>query len=466
MATIVENIQTLQSIKSDIKSAILAKGGSVTDAFGGYAQAIKDLPTGGRDDEIEAALIEKRLNGEYSNSYVTSIPESFMYGNSLLTSVNFPNATYIGNYAFFNCSGLSSIVTPNATTIRDSAFANTIISKFDYPLVVELPSMLPSTIEYVNAPLVSYIGSYFFRSFTKLSSYNLPNVTYIGGNTFNNTGVTTADFPKTSYVGAQAFMNCSLITNVNLPNAQIILENAFQSCPNITSLVLSDKVYVNYLAFASCEKLENFSIPSQLVVNVTDNSITFPLSIMNQLSDANKITSYYSRSSSVEDSVWYGVISGIFSKSSLKSIYMENCWFIGDFTFNGFTSLNTAKFPNATYIGRCAFSSCNNILLQTIIIPKAEYIESQAFQRCSRLKTMYLPVVSYIGDYAFHGCSGLSVLTLLSDSVCTLGGVWALSSTLLSGSTGSIIVPASLVDAYKTADYWSSCSSRIFPYEE
>ena len=59
MATIAENIQTLRSIKSDIKNAIIQKGGSVTDAFGTYAQAITDLPSGGGGNEDLINLIER-----------------------------------------------------------------------------------------------------------------------------------------------------------------------------------------------------------------------------------------------------------------------------------------------------------------------------------------------------------------------------------------------------------------------
>ena len=45
MATILENIQTLNSIKTDIKDAIISKGVSVGNDFRTYAQAITDLPS-------------------------------------------------------------------------------------------------------------------------------------------------------------------------------------------------------------------------------------------------------------------------------------------------------------------------------------------------------------------------------------------------------------------------------------
>ena len=95
MATIIENIQTLQSIKTDIKDAIISKGGSVTDAFGGYAQAIKDLPSGGAGDESFAkGMITGVFPGDYSNiiynSSYTNVRDFAFYSTNL-KSVSFPN---------------------------------------------------------------------------------------------------------------------------------------------------------------------------------------------------------------------------------------------------------------------------------------------------------------------------------------------------------------------------------------
>ena len=95
MATITENIQTLKSIKSDIKNAIIQKGGSVTDAFGEYAQAITNLPSGGGGTEIEDALITRTLS-VYSNDRVSVVGDYTFYTYSNLTSVSLPNCISIG----------------------------------------------------------------------------------------------------------------------------------------------------------------------------------------------------------------------------------------------------------------------------------------------------------------------------------------------------------------------------------
>ena len=76
-----------------------------------------------------------------------------------------------------------------------------------------------------------------------------------------------------------------------------------------------------------------------------------------------------------------------------------------------------------------------------------------AFQYCSSLTTLSVPLCSSIGNYAFYGCSSFSTLYLASNSVVTLGGasVFTYTQIYYSSKYGSIFVPASLVDAYKSA---------------
>ena len=91
MATIIENIQTLQSIKTDIKDAIISKGGSVTDAFGGYAQAIKDLPSGGGDDE---SFAKGMITGVFPGDYSNIIYEKYRVKIKTITIEEYKNLAY------------------------------------------------------------------------------------------------------------------------------------------------------------------------------------------------------------------------------------------------------------------------------------------------------------------------------------------------------------------------------------
>jgi len=67
---------------------------------------------------------------------------------------------------------------------------------------------------------------------------------------------------------------------------------------------------------------------------------------------------------------------------------------------------------------------------------------------------------------AFYGCNNLIKFINYYSSVATLAQANAFASTPMSestytGSFGSIYVPASLVDAYKTATNWATYADRI-----
>ena len=123
MATIAENIQTLRSIKSDIKNAITDKGGNVGNDFKTYAQAITNLPSGGGNEDL-VNLIERDITSLSIPDGTTKIGYGAFYNCSSLTSVTIPNrVTSIGYGAFSFCSSLTSVTISNSvTSIDGSAF--------------------------------------------------------------------------------------------------------------------------------------------------------------------------------------------------------------------------------------------------------------------------------------------------------------------------------------------------------
>ena len=194
MATIAENIQTLRSIKSDIKNAITDKGGSIGNDFKTYAQAITNLPSGGGGgNENEDALVQRTIS-VYSNDRVSRV----------------------GKYAFAYCSNLTSI----------------------------------------NLPLCEYISSCAFQSCYSLTSVNLPKVTYIGINTFYDcSALTFISLPICSYVDTTAFYYCTSLPFISLPNCLSVGNNAFQQCSALSFISLPNCLSVNGFAFYMCNNL-------------------------------------------------------------------------------------------------------------------------------------------------------------------------------------------------------------------
>ena len=181
MATIAENIQTLRSIKSDIKNAISQKGGSVTDAFGTYAQAITNLPSGGGGNEDLINLIERDLTTLNIPDGTTKIGNHTFQNCSALTNITIPDSvTQIGEYAFYSCKALTVVTIGNGVTnIGTNAFyACSALTEITIPDgVTSIDSYVLygcSTLTEITIPDgVTSIGSYALKNCSSLTSITI-----------------------------------------------------------------------------------------------------------------------------------------------------------------------------------------------------------------------------------------------------------------------------------------------------
>ena len=147
---------------------------------------------------------------------------------------------------------------------------------------------------------------------------------------------------------------------------------------------------------------------------------------------------------------------------SLSQISIPKCSYIGKEAFYYCLYLSQISLPKCSYIGSSAFAINR---FSSINLPVCEYIGDSAFYSCNFLSQVNLPACSYIGDGAFYTCRSLNRITIGYSSICSLYGSTVFDRTKITSSIGSIYVPASLVNAYKSAVNWSYFSSRIFPIE-
>ena len=178
-----------------------------------------------------------------------------------------------------------------------------------------------------------------------------------------------------SYIGANAFSNCTLLSGVTLPvDLQDIGPFAFCGCGMLRMLNLPPNlVTVGDEAFARCDELTDIILPESL-----------------------RFMGY----------------AAFRNDTALQNVHALGAVILPDYAFYGCTALATADLSNVTEIGRSAFEGCT--ALETVTLPsKASGIGSRAFYGCTALPGMRIPLgVATVEPSTFEGCTALTTVTL------------------------------------------------------
>lgn len=452
MSQLIDNLNIIESVKTDIKSAIEAKGVDMTGiSFPGYASKIGEISGGGGWDQKSLTEGANDItNLDNSASFVASY--AFAYNMNIQT-VNLPYATTVGSSAFFYCSSLIQ----------------------------------------VSLPMCSYIGRYAFWECVSLLQVNLPVCNKIDTFAFDGcTSLSQISLPKCSYIGNYAFYSCSSLSQVDLPVCSFIGNQAFYDT-NLTSLTLGSNSVVSLSG-------DNQFPPTDML------SIYVPGSLYSQYITNHKWISYSSYIMSLIDNIptlsfenglLYGSISAISSAdwtnlgittTDIISVSLPNCLSVADQTFKNCSSLQTISLPMCEYIGSSAFDFCPAIS-GTLYFPSCTYLGQRAFGHRSlpsiapgRVDRVILPAVSSMSDYTLYlnGCSyiyfGASTITFnrnvyytYSSSNCSVyiaaqNISWSYSGTAQKSFTTTsnivdVYVRSELVQTLQNNAYWRKCRS-------
>ena len=346
MSQLIDNLNIIESVKTDIKSAIEAKGVDMTGvSFPGYASKIGEISGGGVKPS-----------------------------GSLEISEN-------GVYDVYSYASASVDVHPSAS------LSETYISNGSYNITGEFNGGVIT----VDVPAPQFVTETLNVS---------ANGTYNPGEGVDGYSQVVVDVPQSGW--DQKSLTEGAIEIINLDNtASFVINNAFNGNINIKTVNLPYATSVGNYAFQNC--------------------------------------------------------------SSLSQVNLPVCSYIGNNVFENCRSLSQVNLPVCSYIGLGVFWGCTS--LPQLNLPVCSYINGYAFYNCKSLSQVSLPVCSKIGGDAFQNCTSLSIITLGYSSVCSLVSSTVFSKTQITSSKGSIYVPASLVDSYKSATDWSYFSNRIFPIE-
>ena len=377
-----------------------------------------------------------------------------------LKSIDLPEATYIGSSAFYSCSSLSQINIPKVSVISQGAFSGCNSLKSIYaPECISFSGGIQfnmcTELETVDFPILYSMSGYTFNSCHKLVSVSMPLLLNINKGTFAYcSALSELNLPLLlSFFSDNNFTNCSSLEKISLPLCYNFgyysqYRNQFYNCSSLKEVTIGTGLYMvpQYVS------LDSYFIANNGVINIDAEIYDKWLSASGWSSMSAHFRSYVSTNSdpllSVSDGVLYGrtkaLIQGqasvdwktyVSDVSTIVNVSLPECEVMTDFAAN-----------------------INNEF-RTIYLPKVKLIPySMSFKR-------YTITSIYFGELeAMNTIKNLPTncsVTIATSKVCK-----CLSTYAFWDNVPSIYVPASLVDAYKSAPAWSNISSNIFPIPE
>lgn len=189
-----------------------------------------------------------------------------------------------------------------------------------------------------------------------------------------------------------------------------------------------------------------------LAENSVDCGYSFPLRYLLTYSNGNTVSGDCSEISSI--------LTGEINVENLVSATVgECCAYLNIASFNEAKSLSSVTIgSNVKKIPYLSFHKCSELVNCTILGNALENIGTEAFEYCSKLVSIDIPSsIKRIETGAFYGCTSLSGITIRA----TVPPSGVNQFTFDQHLNFPIYVPAESVNAYKTAEGWTSYASRI-----
>lgn len=298
-----------------------------------------------------------------------------------------------------------------------------------------------------------YIG-FFYKKFIagQLAEYEDTEglITYVGENAFKNyTTLKSISLPAAVTVNANAFSGASNLESVSLPNVVTVRSNAFYNCTKLKSITLPLATLVENSAFGF-SGLESVSLPE--LETVPQYMLRCCYSVKNIHLPKAKTIGY----------------AAFESNRSVTSISLPEVTTVAKYTFMSWQGCTQFDLPKLENITELAFSGCSAV--QRLDLPRARKLDTKALGSMSHLK--WVRIGGTANDdmfrYAsiFDSCPQLEAIVI--DGVTSVPPclVTTFNGSAVAAETCYIYVPANMVDAFKTADNWSTYANQIRAIED
>ena len=270
-----------------------------------------------------------------------------------------------------------------------------------------------------------------FRQAFNLTKVNIPTgVTEIGWSAFTFTNLDNVVIPESvTTIHHNAFAYCENLKSINIPSGVTELESyVFYECKKLEELnIPSGVTSIGVRAFAGCQLLTHIEIPTGVTV--------------------------------INDMVFEGCkgITGVTLHSGITSIGKHAFHASGIVSVGGVGSGKALELPSSiTKIPYGMFEMCYD--LKEAIIPEGiTEIEINGFVLATGLTTVVLPsTLEKIGMDAFQmaGSPNITINATVPPQLY--------NAEVFKNTNAKFYVPAESLEAYKTAEYWSTYASKIY----
>ena len=188
--------------------------------------------------EIPVSAFAKNSTIEFVRGEGVVTVKSGAFSQSNIMYAEFPSAEYIQDHAFNLASQFCSGYFPHVEIIEGDAFSYSRIISFYGPEVQEIDDGAfgqCSRLEKVYFPQCTIIyvlwgpANGVFDSCSRLVSVEMPLITNLTFDAFNNTAISKADFPFIKAIEKKAFYNCFELEYINMPALLTVPAQAFDS---------------------------------------------------------------------------------------------------------------------------------------------------------------------------------------------------------------------------------------------
>ena len=496
------------------------------EGVNGFSQVVVDVPqsvTG----YTEKDLTEKTINITNLNNSASFVASEAFQGNTQLQTVYLPNCVKVSSSAFAFCTNITSVNLPNCTTFSGSYqfYYNESLSQIYVPLLNGVPFGAFSyctNLKSIDLPEATYIGNSAFYSCSSLSQINIPKVSIISDRVFSGCKSLKSIYgPECiSFSGGVQFNMCTELETVDFPILCKMNDYTFNSCHKLVSVSMPLLYSLSGYTFNNCSLLSELNLPLLHNFNSGNNfnncssleKISFPLWYSNAYYNNRK--EQFTNCSSLKEVTLGTGLYFVPEYVSLGSYFIANNgvinidaemydkwlsasgWSSMSAHFRSYVSTNSdplLSVSDGVLYGRTKtliqgqasvdwktyVSDVSTIV--NISLPECEVMNNWFRYLDNEFRTIYLPKVKLIPDTIsfpkytvtsiyFGELELMSTITHLpancSVTIATSKVCKCLSTMAFYDYVPSIYVPASLVDAYKSAPAWSNISSNIFPIPE